>query len=74
MTNSKLQFCNECGSVLEKGKICKKCSPFLSKNLKKTGKKELKLEKKIPQRFFTKKLMDHQQNKKRMSKSENMTL
>ncbi|MHA1990113.1 MAG: hypothetical protein ACW981_06790 [Candidatus Hodarchaeales archaeon] len=55
MTNSKLQFCFECGSVLEKGKICKKCSPFLSKNLKKTEKTKSELEKKIPQRFFTKK-------------------
>ncbi|MFW9930930.1 MAG: hypothetical protein ACFFD1_16195 [Candidatus Thorarchaeota archaeon] len=54
MSRSKLKFCPECGTLLENNKICLKCTPFISKDKKrdKIGEND---ERKLPQRFFTKK-------------------
>ena len=70
MSISNLKFCVECGSVLERGKICKKCTPFISKNVKREGLTKEQAERKIPQKFFTKKAHGNPAEKQNHKKIE----
>ncbi|OLS27582.1 MAG: hypothetical protein HeimC3_03610 [Candidatus Heimdallarchaeota archaeon LC_3] len=69
MNISNLKFCVECGTVLERNKICKKCTPFISKNVKRENLTKGHNERRIPQKFFTKKAhgppAEEQNNKKK---------
>jgi hypothetical protein len=72
-----LQFCYECGNLLEKGKICKKCTFFLSKGGKDSANVAAEQYRKAPQRFLNKNVhmpAKQQINPTNTNRSSNITV